>query len=116
MHSVNRLQPWAFMFICYDYDIRYHKKEDFGQSDGLSPLIHNQRTQNEEAVVAFVSIKRDVQHIVAKSNQMLRCQQRTDERKRREMRLYSKRYSLCSPRSLHFHPKGIYLNFTIGEI
>ncbi|KAM3187962.1 hypothetical protein ACTXT7_001284 [Hymenolepis weldensis] len=52
----------------YDYDITHQRREGFGQADGLSRIIDNQPTENEETVVAFVSVERDGQHKLEESN------------------------------------------------
>ncbi|VDL60204.1 unnamed protein product [Hymenolepis diminuta] len=51
----------------HDCDIKYQRTEDFSQADSPSRLIDNQRAENEETMVAFVSVERDVQHILAGS-------------------------------------------------
>ncbi|KAM3187757.1 hypothetical protein ACTXT7_001675 [Hymenolepis weldensis] len=48
-------------------ELQNQVSENGGWSDGLSRLIENQRAENEETVVAFVSVERDVQHILAES-------------------------------------------------
>ncbi|VDL60120.1 unnamed protein product [Hymenolepis diminuta] len=54
--------------IIYAYEVKYQRTEDFGQAVGLSCLIENQVGENEEIEVAFVSVERNVQHILAESN------------------------------------------------
>ncbi|VUZ44171.1 unnamed protein product [Hymenolepis diminuta] len=56
------------MLMGYKYEVKYQRTEDFGQAVGLSCLIENQVGENEEIEVAFVSVERNVQHILAESN------------------------------------------------
>nr|VZI03784.1 unnamed protein product [Spirometra erinaceieuropaei] len=65
--------PWAFpatqpadfgdgqpSYLGYDFDIRYCRTTDFGQTDALSRLISNQQEPEEDTVIAVISIEDDV--------------------------------------------------------
>ncbi|VDL59840.1 unnamed protein product [Hymenolepis diminuta] len=90
------------------YDISYQEMVDFDQDDDLSRFIDNKRSPNEETVVAFVSVERDIQHALVES---IRNTSVSAEGVRKEMAL-----KFFSPNGLLFHQKMIYLGFTVIEI
>nr|VZI09136.1 unnamed protein product [Spirometra erinaceieuropaei] len=53
-------QRLATILLDYDFDIRYCRAADFGQSDALSRLISNHPEPEEDTVIVSVSIEDDV--------------------------------------------------------
>ncbi|VUZ45983.1 unnamed protein product [Hymenolepis diminuta] len=86
----------------------YQEMVDFDQDDDLSRFIDNKRSPNEETVVAFVSVERDIQHALVES---IRNTSVSAKGVRKEMAL-----KFFSPNGLLFHQKMIYLGFTVIEI
>ncbi|BHF61522.1 hypothetical protein SprV_0100449700 [Sparganum proliferum] len=60
VYSASRLQRWATILLGYDFDIRYCRTADFGQTDALSRLISNQQEPEEDTVISAISIEDDV--------------------------------------------------------
>ncbi|XP_065084064.1 uncharacterized protein K02A2.6-like [Ochlerotatus camptorhynchus] len=63
LHTANRLQRWALMLLNYDFDIRHVSTNDFGCADMLSRLIDRSKQQEEEYVVAAISLEAVLQFI-----------------------------------------------------
>ncbi|XP_065083388.1 uncharacterized protein K02A2.6-like [Ochlerotatus camptorhynchus] len=64
LHTANRLQRWALMLLNYDFDIRHVSTNDFGCADMLSRLIDRSKQQEEEYVVAAISLEKDMVSII----------------------------------------------------
>ncbi|XP_065074578.1 uncharacterized protein K02A2.6-like [Ochlerotatus camptorhynchus] len=64
LHTANRLQRWALMLLNYDFDIRHVSTNDFGCADMLSRLIGRSKQQEEEYIVAAISLEKDMVSII----------------------------------------------------
>lgn len=53
-HTANRLQRWAVILMCYDFQIKFIGTDDFGHADILSRLIADQPPSNEDVVIGQV--------------------------------------------------------------
>nr|VZI09128.1 unnamed protein product [Spirometra erinaceieuropaei] len=62
VYSASRLQRWVTVLFGYDFEIRYCRAADFGQTDALSRVISNHLEPEEDTVIASVSIEDDVRH------------------------------------------------------
>nr|AAW27509.1 SJCHGC07189 protein [Schistosoma japonicum] len=57
------------MLLAYDFKIRYKSTMTFGHADVLSRLIATQKFDNEDVVIATVSLEDDIHHILQTSIQ-----------------------------------------------
>ncbi|KAM3173371.1 hypothetical protein ACTXT7_012636 [Hymenolepis weldensis] len=105
VHSANRLQRWAPMT-----KISGIRKWRILAKLMVYLALSIISAQNEETVVAFVSVERDVQQILQSRFETLRYQQRTQERKQRKMQSYSVK---VYPIQMTFIPT---FTLTVGEI
>ncbi|CAH8569735.1 unnamed protein product [Schistosoma turkestanicum] len=69
VHTANRLQRWTIMLLAYDFKIRYKSTMTFGHADVLSRLIATQKFENEDVIIATVSLEDDIHHILQTSIQ-----------------------------------------------
>ncbi|CAH8676807.1 unnamed protein product [Schistosoma haematobium] len=71
VYTANRLQRWATMLLGYDFVIKYKSTSDFGHADALSRLISNHKLENEDTVIASISVEEDVSRMLFNSTQIL---------------------------------------------
>nr|CAX83705.1 Gag-Pol polyprotein [Schistosoma japonicum] len=71
VYTANRLQRWATMLLGYDFTIKYKATSDFGHADALSRLMSNHKPEDEDTVIASISVEEDVSSMLNNSTQIL---------------------------------------------
>ncbi|CAI2731094.1 unnamed protein product [Schistosoma spindalis] len=71
VYTANRLQRWATMLLGYDFAIKYKSTSDFGHADALSRLMSDHKLENEDTVIASISVEEDVNRMLLNSTQIL---------------------------------------------
>ncbi|XP_055714762.1 uncharacterized protein K02A2.6-like [Phlebotomus papatasi] len=56
-HTANRLQRWALILLGYHFNIQYLSTDNFGHADILSRLISGNRQQDDEIIIAQISLE-----------------------------------------------------------
>lgn len=59
-YVISRLQRWGTILLKYDFDIKFCKNTDLGQSDGLSCLVNGHQPEDEGNVIGAISAKQTV--------------------------------------------------------
>ncbi|XP_062551120.1 uncharacterized protein K02A2.6-like [Armigeres subalbatus] len=64
VYTANRLQRWALTLLSYDFNMIYVPTEKFGNADILSRLINRHVKQDEDFVIASVTLECDIRSVV----------------------------------------------------
>ncbi|CAH8612563.1 unnamed protein product [Schistosoma rodhaini] len=67
VYTANRLQRWTTMLLGYDFTTKYKSTSDFVHADALSRLIRNHKLENEDTVIASISVEEDVSSMLLNS-------------------------------------------------
>lgn len=60
VYTANRLQRWALTLKAYDFSIEYVQTDQFGHADILSRLINTHSNEEEDTVVASITLEEDI--------------------------------------------------------
>ncbi|CAH8535475.1 unnamed protein product [Dicrocoelium dendriticum] len=64
VYTANRLQRWATALLAYDFAVKYTATKDIGQADALSRLLELQQHQQEESIIAAISLESEVNQVL----------------------------------------------------
>ncbi|XP_059611718.1 uncharacterized protein K02A2.6-like [Phlebotomus argentipes] len=59
VHTANRLQRWALVLLCYDFEIKFTSTDSFGHADVLSRLTSARQQPQDEVVIAEIQLDED---------------------------------------------------------